>query len=83
MFEWSSFDWKMADFKTVSNVSEPTHPPLNEGDSQAIDHHIGVKRGIKTRHLSMMAIDGIIGPVGSGGETYSHCVDPNRQLVIV
>ncbi len=40
------------------------------GDFQAIDTHSGVKRGLKTRHLSMMALAGIIGPgllVGSGG----------------
>lgn len=38
---------------------------------QAIDPHSGVKRGLKTRHLSMMALAGIIGPgllIGSGGE---------------
>jgi amino acid transporter len=41
-----------------------------EGDFSAIDPHSGVKRGLKTRHLSMMALAGIIGPgllVGSGG----------------
>jgi len=41
-----------------------------EGDFRAIDPHSGVKRGLKTRHLSMMALAGIIGPgllVGSGG----------------
>lgn len=40
------------------------------GDLHAIDPHSGVKRGLKTRHLSMMALAGIIGPgllVGSGG----------------
>lgn len=39
-------------------------------DFRAIDPHSGVKRGLKTRHLSMMALAGIIGPgllVGSGG----------------
>lgn len=45
--------------------------PLQElGDFRAIDPHSGVKRGLKTRHLSMMALAGIIGPgllVGSGG----------------
>lgn len=38
--------------------------------SQAIDPESGVKRGLATRHLSMMALAGIIGPgllVGSGG----------------
>ncbi|KAB5540328.1 amino acid permease [Coniochaeta sp. 2T2.1] len=41
-----------------------------EGDFSSIDPHSGVKRGLKTRHLSMMALAGIIGPgllVGSGG----------------
>jgi amino acid transporter len=42
----------------------------SEGDFSSIDPHSGVKRGLKTRHLSMMALAGIIGPgllVGSGG----------------
>jgi yeast amino acid transporter len=40
------------------------------GDFRAMDPQSGVKRGLKTRHLSMMALAGIIGPgllVGSGG----------------
>ncbi|KAI9802616.1 MAG: hypothetical protein M1833_001690 [Piccolia ochrophora] len=39
-------------------------------DHEAIDPVSGVKRGLKTRHLSMMALAGIIGPgllIGSGG----------------
>ena len=39
-------------------------------DFRPIDPHSGVKRGLKTRHLSMMALAGIIGPgllIGSGG----------------
>ncbi|KAK3379649.1 amino acid permease-like protein [Lasiosphaeria ovina] len=48
-----------------------TGPEAEEtGDFRAIDPHSGVKRGLKTRHLSMMALAGIIGPgllVGSGG----------------
>ncbi|KAI0104635.1 amino acid permease-like protein [Nemania sp. FL0031] len=39
-------------------------------DFQEIDPESGVKRGLKKRHLSMMALAGIIGPgllVGSGG----------------
>jgi len=39
-------------------------------DFKAIDPNSGVKRGLKTRHLSMMALAGIIGPgllIGSGG----------------
>ena len=76
----------MADVKITANVkglpqiSEPTHPPLNEGDFQAIDPHSGVKRGLKTRHLSMMALAGIIGPgllIGSGGKKCSRSLDPN------
>jgi len=42
----------------------------SDDDFKAIDPHSGVKRGLKTRHLSMMALAGIIGPgllVGSGG----------------
>lgn len=38
-------------------------------DFAAIDPNSGVKRGLKTRHLSMMALAGIIGPgllIGSG-----------------
>lgn len=41
-----------------------------EGDFSAIDPNSGVKRALKTRHLSMMALAGIIGPgllVGAGG----------------
>ncbi|KAK5081175.1 General amino acid permease [Lithohypha guttulata] len=43
------------------------HP---SSDSAAIDPDSGVKRGLSTRHLSMMALAGIIGPgllVGAGG----------------
>lgn len=39
-------------------------------DFQEIDPDSGVKRGLKTRHLSLLALAGIIGPgllVGSGG----------------
>ncbi|KAL9038648.1 MAG: hypothetical protein Q9214_005197, partial [Letrouitia sp. 1 TL-2023] len=58
----------IADVKGSPQVSESTQ---NEGDFQAIDPHSGVKRGLKTRHLSMMALAGIIGPgllIGSGGK---------------
>lgn len=62
----------MADFKSgspyVSEAAEERDP--STGDFSAIDPHSGVKRGLKTRHLSMMALAGIIGPgllVGSGG----------------
>lgn len=39
-------------------------------DFASIDPESGVKRGLKTRHLSMMALAGIIGPgllIGAGG----------------
>lgn len=39
------------------------------GSSSSIDPNSGVKRGLKNRHLSMMALAGIIGPgllVGAG-----------------
>ncbi|KAI0023464.1 amino acid permease-like protein [Xylariomycetidae sp. FL0641] len=49
-------------------------PPIDDdsdrGDFHNIDPDSGVKRGLKTRHLSMMALAGIIGPgllVGAGG----------------
>lgn len=76
----------MADVKVIANVegspqtSESTHPPPNEGDFQAIDPHSGVKRGLKTRHLSMMALAGIIGPgllIGSGGKDMLRSLDLN------
>ena len=46
-----------------------SHSPQAD-DHLAIDPHSGVARGLHTRHLSMMALAGIIGPgllVGSGG----------------
>lgn len=61
----------IADVKGPRHASESIHPSLNESDFQAIDPHSGVKRGLKTRHLSMMALAGIIGPgllIGSGGK---------------
>jgi amino acid transporter len=51
-------------------VSDHVSPDGSSGDFSAIDPHSGVRRGLKTRHLSMMALAGIIGPgllVGSGG----------------
>lgn len=42
----------------------------DSGDTNVMDPDSGVKRGLKNRHLSMMALAGIIGPgllVGSGG----------------
>ncbi|KAL5451506.1 hypothetical protein PMIN07_008279 [Paraphaeosphaeria minitans] len=50
---------------------EAPHGSLDRDDDfQRIDPGSGVKRGLKTRHLSMMALAGIIGPgllVGAGG----------------
>lgn len=49
------------DYETGSN---------HVGSAETIDPDSGVKRGLKNRHLSMMALAGIIGPgllVGSGG----------------
>ncbi|PHH61674.1 hypothetical protein CDD81_8085 [Ophiocordyceps australis] len=45
-------------------------PTIGPGDSNSLDPDSGVKRGLKDRHLSMMALAGIIGPgllVGAGG----------------
>ena len=61
----------MADFKQPRQDSVSRVTVHHETDSHAIDPHSGVKRGLKTRHLSMMALAGIIGPgllIGSGGE---------------
>ncbi|KAJ4518747.1 General amino acid permease AGP3 [Exophiala dermatitidis] len=63
----------------MANYEEPKtgrgsvsrHSFSDAGDTHAvIDPLSGVKRGLKTRHLSMMALAGIIGPgllIGSGG----------------
>lgn len=61
----------MADFKEPRHDSVSRFSVQHATDHQAIDPHSGVKRGLKTRHLSMMALAGIIGPgllIGSGGE---------------
>lgn len=57
------------DNKNPGDAATPT-TSYNEGDFQRIDPNSGIKRGLKTRHLSMMALAGIIGPgilVGTGG----------------
>lgn len=44
--------------------------PEDITDDSLVDPDSGVKRGLKNRHLSMMALAGIIGPgllVGAGG----------------
>lgn len=64
----------MTDFKQPSPVDSPTSfdngAPMQSTDHDRIDPESGVKRALKTRHLSMLALAGIIGPgllVGSGG----------------
>ncbi|CAM1507415.1 Fc.00g070560.m01.CDS01 [Cosmosporella sp. VM-42] len=49
---------------------ETRSPIMDSSDTNTIDPDSGVKRGLKNRHLSMMALAGIIGPgllVGAGG----------------
>ncbi|WFD27887.1 General amino acid permease [Malassezia nana] len=61
--------------KVESEKGEPWLPACEEPDLEdlarhGIDPDSGVKRGLKNRHLSMLALAGIIGPgllVGSGG----------------
>lgn len=56
--------------KSDDNNGLETATGSDSDDFAAIDPHSGVKRGLKTRHLSMMALAGIIGPgllIGSGG----------------
>lgn len=51
-------------------AGEPIGTDAASSDFADIDPNSGVKRGLKTRHLSMMALAGIIGPgllVGAGG----------------
>lgn len=53
-----------------ADASPPPSDGHGIGDTTVIDPDSGVKRGLKNRHLSMMALAGIIGPgllVGSGG----------------
>lgn len=60
----------MADLKHPYNEKTEEQQLVEGSDFSSIDPHSGVKRGLKTRHLSMMALAGIIGPgllVGSGG----------------
>lgn len=53
------------------NLRYHAHGSQNDvSDTGLIDPDSGVKRGLKNRHLSMMALAGIIGPgllVGAGG----------------
>ncbi|KAJ4292031.1 General amino acid permease [Kalmusia sp. IMI 367209] len=61
----------MAHYDHSKILPEQASPASDrDEDFQRIDPESGVKRGLKTRHLSMMALAGIIGPgllVGSGG----------------
>lgn len=63
----------MALFDLTKHTGGHTSPTASYGrdeDFERIDPEMGVKRGLKTRHLSMMALAGIIGPgilVGTGG----------------
>ena len=59
-----------SDDSGVSDLASQNRNGNVAADSSSIDPESGVKRGLSTRHLSMMAIAGIIGPgllVGSGG----------------
>ena len=57
----------------VPEKMEPVPTPAEQDiitDTMIMDPDSGVKRGLKNRHLSMMALAGIIGPgllVGAGG----------------
>lgn len=58
----------MEDIKnaTANTVAYADESPIGDGhseirgDHEAIDPVSGVKRGLKTRHLSMMALAGIV-----------------------
>ncbi|KAK7740639.1 General amino acid permease [Diatrype stigma] len=48
----------------------PSDDVVDTSDFRSIDPESGVRRGLRTRHLSMMALAGVIGPgllVGAGG----------------
>ncbi|KZF25112.1 hypothetical protein L228DRAFT_207871 [Xylona heveae TC161] len=66
----------MGTFKGIEDAPSTELPPQHgvedngAGRGEVIDPVSGVKRGLHTRHLSMMALAGIIGPgllIGSGG----------------
>ena len=73
MFRRSKDDTVTADADPVGGYNygyEGGAHNIDSSDISAIDPDSGVKRGLKNRHLSMMALAGIIGPgllVGSGG----------------
>ncbi|KAI0516952.1 amino acid permease/ SLC12A domain-containing protein [Xylaria bambusicola] len=59
----------MGSLKDPNSPLGPLDVDSDQLDFQVIDPDSGVKRGLKTRHLSMMALAGIIGPgllVGTG-----------------
>ncbi len=63
-------DSKAADDTVDDAFATEAATGSDSDDFRAIDPNSGVKRGLKTRHLSMMALAGIIGPgllIGSGG----------------
>lgn len=65
MFNLKDHQTKTADFEEENGYHSP-----ETGSTEVIDPESGVKRGLKNRHLSMMALAGIIGPgllVGAGG----------------
>ncbi|KAL1311874.1 hypothetical protein AAFC00_001946 [Neodothiora populina] len=56
--------------KDANTPQDQSSGHLVQSDAGLMDPNSGVKRALKTRHLSMMALAGIIGPgllVGSGG----------------
>lgn len=60
----------MANLTDTKGISPSASYSQDDQDYNRIDPNSGVKRGLKTRHLSMMALAGIIGPgilVGTGG----------------
>ncbi len=65
-----SFLSNMSEIKETPEATSTVNPGFGPGDDLYIDPHSGVKRGLKNRHLSMLALAGIIGPgllVGAGG----------------
>ncbi len=57
-------------FKSPLGADDYVGAEVDSSDFRAIDPESGVRRGLRTRHLSMMALAGIIGPgllVGAGG----------------
>lgn len=58
------------DFEAANGYNYHSASDHADGSADLHDPDSGVKRGLKNRHLSMMALAGIIGPgllVGAGG----------------